>query len=83
VPVNVKIRYSHNGAKHSQEPLLLLDSGSRDAVVSSPLVRNAQPVFILRENPTPISDSSGNPIPGSGLHFMMTLDMSIGDHTIR
>ena len=45
------------------------------------MVSNAQLPCIRRETPPPISDASGNHIPGSGLHYTKTVDMSIGDHT--
>jgi len=70
-----------HGKKHSDEALLLLDSGATDAVLSSTWVRNAQLPCIRRETPTAISDASRNHIPGSGLHYTKTVDMSIGDYT--
>ena len=57
------------------------DSGTTGAVLSSAWVSNAQLPCIRYETPTPISDGSGNHIPGSGLHYTKTVDMSIGDHT--
>jgi len=71
----------HNGKKQSEEALLLLDSGATGTVLSSTWVGNAQLPCIHRKTPTPISDASGNHIPGSGLHYTKTVDMSIGDHT--
>ena len=81
IHVNVRLEWSYNGRKHSEEALLLLDSGATGAVLSSAWVSNAQLPCIRRETPTPISDASGNHIPGSGLHYTKTVDMSIGDHT--
>ena len=59
----------------------MLDSGATGAVLSSAWVSNAQLPCMRRETPTPISDASGNHIPGSGLHYTRTVDMSTGDHT--
>jgi len=81
IHVNVRREWSHNGKKHSEEALLLLDSGAACAVLSSTWASNAQLPCIRRETPTPISDPSGNQIPGSGLHYTKTVDISIGDHT--
>ena len=58
----------------------MLDSGATGTVLSSTWVKNAQLPCIRRENPTPISDTSGNHIPGSGTHYTKTVDMSIGNH---
>ena len=58
----------------------MLDSGATGAVLSSTWVKNAQLPCIRRENLTPISDASGNHIPGSGTHYTKTVDMSIGSH---
>ena len=79
--MNVRLEWNHNGKKQSEEALLLLDSGTTGAVLSSAWVSNAQLPCIRRETPTPISDASGNHIPGSGHHYTKTVDMSIGDHT--
>jgi len=81
IRVNVRLEWSHNGKKDSEEALLLLDSHATGAVLSSAWVSNAQLPCIPRETPTPISDASGNHIPGSGLNYTKTVDMSIGDHT--
>jgi len=59
----------------------LLDSGATGAVFRSAWVSNAQIPCIHRLTPTPISDASGNHIPGSGLHYTKPVDMSIEDHT--
>jgi len=81
IDVNVRLEWSHNGKKQTEETLLLLDSGAMGAVLSSAWVSNAQLPSIRRETPTHISDASGNHIPGSCLHYTKTVDMSIGDHT--
>ena len=80
IHVNVKLEWNHGGKRHSEEALLLLDSGATGAVLSSTWVRNAQLPCVRRENPTPISDASGNHIPGSGQHYTKTTDMYIGEH---
>jgi len=59
----------------------LLDSGITGAVLSSSGVSNVQLPCIRRETQTPISDGSGNHIPGSVLHYTKTVDMSIEVHT--
>jgi len=79
--VNIRHEWSHKGKKQSEEALLLLDRGATGAVLCSAWVSNAQVPCICRETPTPISDESGNHIPGSGLHYTKTVDMSIGDDT--
>jgi len=79
--VNVRLQWNHHGKKQSEETLLLVDSGCTGAVLSSTWVANAQLPCIQRETPTPISDASGNHIPGSGVHSTKTVDMSIGDQT--
>jgi hypothetical protein len=81
IHVNVRLEWSHDGKRQSEEALLLLDSGATGAVLSSSWVERAQLPCIRRKDPTPISDASGNHIPGSGLHYTKTVDMSIGDHT--
>jgi len=79
--VNIRFKWSHNGKTQSHEALFLLDSGATGALIGRAWVTNAQLRCICRETPTPISDASGNHIPGSGLHYTQTVDMSIGDHT--
>ena len=79
--MNVRLEWSYNGKKRSEEALLLLDSGTTGGVLSRAWVSDAQLPCIRRETPTPISDARGNQIPGSGLHYTKTVDMSIGDHT--
>jgi len=75
IDVNVRLEWSHNGKKLTEEALLLLDSGPTGAVLSSAWVSNAQLRCIGQETPTPISDASRNHIPGSGLHYTKTVDM--------
>jgi len=81
IHVNARLEWSHNGKKQSHEALLLFDSGATGTVLTSPWVSNAQLPCIRRETPTPISDASGNHIPGSCLHYTKTVDMSRGDDT--
>ena len=81
IHVNVRLKWSHNGKNQSEEAVLLLDSGATGAVLNSAWVSYAGRPCIRRESPTPISDPSGNHIPGSGLHYTRTVDMSIGDYT--
>ena len=81
IHVNVRLEWSHNGQKQSEEALLLLDSGATGAVLSSTWVTNAQLPCIRQGNPTPISDASGNHIPGSDTYYTKTVDMSMGNHT--
>jgi len=64
----------------SGEALLLLYSGATGAVLSSDWVNNAQVHCVRWKEPTPILDTSGNHIPGSGLHYTTMVDMYIGDH---
>jgi len=81
IRVNVRLEWSHNGKTDSEDALLLLDSGATGAVLRSAWVSNAQLPCIPQETPTPISNASGNHIPGSGLDYIKTVDISIGDHT--
>ena len=78
--MNMRLEWSQNGERQSNEALLVLDSGATGAVLSSTWVKNAQLPCICRENPTPIFDASGNYIPRSGTHYTKTVDMSIGNH---
>jgi len=59
---------------------VLLDSSATGAVLSSDWVKDAQVPCVCRKDPTPITDASGNHIPGSGLHYTTTVDMYIGDN---
>jgi len=79
--VNVRLDWSHTGKKQSEKALVLWDSGATGAVLSSAWVSNAQLPCIRQETLIPISDASGNHIPGLVLHYMKTVEMSIGDHT--
>jgi len=80
--IHVKVRFerTHNQERLSSEALVLLDSGATGAVLSSDWVKHAQVPSVRRKDPTPITDASGNHIPGSGLHHTTTGDMYIGDH---
>ena len=49
-------------------------------MLSSDWVKDAQVPCICRKDPIPITYSSGNYIPGSGLHDTTMLDMYIGDN---
>jgi len=80
IHVRVRLEWSHNQERLSGEALLLLDSGSTSAVLSSDWVKEAQVPCVRRKDPTPITDASGNYIPGSALHYTTTVDMYIGDH---
>ena len=57
-----------------------MDSGATGAVLSSDWVKDTQVPCVHRKHPTPITDASGNHIPGLGLHYTTTVDMYIGDH---
>jgi len=57
-----------------------LDSGASGAVLSNDRVKDTQVHWVCRQDPTTITDASGNHIPGSGLHYTSTVDMYIGDH---
>jgi len=80
IHVRVRLEWSYNQERLSGEALWLLDSGATGAVLSSDWVKNAQVACVRRKEPTPILDASGNHIPGSGLHYTITVDMYIGDH---
>jgi len=80
IHVRVRLEWSHNQERLNGEALLLLDSGSTGAVLSSDWVKNAHVPCVRRKELTPILDASGNHIPGSGLHYTTTVDMYIGDH---
>jgi len=67
--------------RESEEALLLLDSSGSGTGLSSNWVSNAQLPGIRRDTPIPISDASGNHIPGTGHHYTKTVDMAIGYHT--
>jgi len=75
IHVRVRLEWSHNQERLSSEALLLLDSGATGAVLSSHWVKDAQVPCVCRKDPTPITDASGNHIPGSGLHYTTTVDM--------
>jgi len=81
IHVRVRLEWSHNQERQSGEALLLLDSGATGAVVSSDWVKDTQVPCIRRKDPTPITHTTWNHIPGSGLHYTTTVDMYIGDHT--
>jgi len=81
IHVKVRLEWTHNQERLSREALLLLDSGATGAVLSSDWVKDAQVPCVRRKDLTPITDASGNHIPGSGLHYTTTVDMYIGDHT--
>jgi len=76
----VRLEWSHNQERLSGEALLLLDSGTTGAVLSSEWVMDAQVPCICRKDPTPITDASVNHIPGSSFHYTTTVNMYIGDH---
>ena len=80
IHVRVRLEWSHNKERLSGKALLLLDSGTTGAVLSSDWVKNAQVPCIRLKEPTPTLDASGNQIPGSGLHYTTIVDMYIGDH---
>ena len=73
--MKVRLEWTHNQERLSGEALLLLDSGATGAVLSSNWVKYAQVPCVRRKDPTPITDASGNHIPGSGLHYTTTVDM--------
>ena len=54
---------------------LLLDSGATGPVLSSRWVKETQMPCVRREVALPISDASGNHIPGSGLHYTKEVKM--------
>ena len=62
------------------EATLLLDSGATGPVLSSRWVKGIQMPCTRYRVALPISDASGNHIPGSGLHYTKELKMWIGDH---
>jgi len=80
IHVRVRLEWSYNKERLSGEALLWLDSGPTGAVLISDWVKEAQVHCVRRKDPTPITDASGNHIPGSGLHYTTTVDMYIGDH---
>ena len=74
------MEWTHNQERLSGEGLLLLDSPATGAVLSSDWVKDVHVPCVRRKDPTPITDASGNHIPGSGLHYTTRVDMYIGDH---
>jgi len=78
--VKVRVEWTQNQERRSGEALLLLDSGANSAVLNSDWVKDAQVPCVRWKDLTPITDASGNHIPGSGLHYTTTVDMYIGDH---
>jgi len=75
IHVKVGLEWTHNQERLSSEALLLLDNGPTGAVLSSDWVKDAQVSCVLLKDPTPITDASGNHIPGSGLHYTSTVDL--------
>jgi len=80
IHVRVRLEWSHDQERLSSEALLFLDSGATAAVLSSDWVKDAQLPCVCQKDLTPITDPSGNQIPGSALHYPTTLDMYIGNH---
>jgi len=80
IHMRVRFEWTYNQERLSGEALLLLDSGATGAVLGSDWVKDAQVACVCRKDPTPITDSSGNHIPGSGLHYTTMVDMYIGDY---
>jgi len=80
IHMKVRLEWTHNQERLSGEALLLLDSGATGAVLSSDWVKDAQVPCVRQKDPTPITDASGNHIPGSCLHYTTMVDMYIGDH---
>ena len=64
IPVRVRLELSYNQERLSGEALLLLDSGATGAVLSSDWVKDTQVPCLRQKDPTPITDASGNYIPG-------------------
>jgi len=77
IHVKMRLEWTHNQERLSSDALLLLDIGATGAVLSSDWVNDAQVPCVRRKDPTPITDASGNHIPGSGLHYTTTVDMYI------
>jgi len=83
IHVRVRLDWSQNQERLSGETLRLSDSGATGGVLSSNWVKDAQAACVRRKDPTPITDASGNHIPGSSLQYTTTVDMYIGDHMNR
>ena len=80
IRVKVRLQWKRGAKKTTAEATLLLDSGATGPVLNSSWVKETQMPCVRRKVALPISDASGNHIPGSGLHYTKEVKMRIGDH---
>src|SRR4051812_47989376 len=76
----IKMTWWIKRSEKQAEANLMLDSGATGPVLSTRWVQKHQIPCTKRKHPEPITDASGNHIPGTGTHFTHTIQLTIGNH---
>ena len=80
IRVQVRLKWRLGAKETTSDVVLLLDSGATGPVLSTNWAKEAQVPCVRRKVACPITDASGNNLPGSGRWYTRPLKMIIGDH---